>query len=56
MTSDLIGKKIRLVLSNNFHYTGLVVDEDDRTITLRDLKNVLVTISKFSIILQEVSQ
>jgi len=54
MPSELIGKKIRLVLSNNFHYNGIVIDEDDRTLTIKDLKNCIVTISKFSIILQEV--
>jgi len=51
--AELIGKKIRLILSNNFHYTGLVIDEDDKTLTIIDQKNSRVTISKFSIMLQE---
>lgn len=53
MVSDLIGKKLRFVLTNNFHYNGLVLDEDDRTVTIRDQKGVEVTIAKHSIIVQE---
>jgi len=53
MASDLIGKKIRLVLSNNFHYTGRVIDENEKTLTIIDQKGVEVKISKYSIIIQE---
>ncbi len=53
MTSELIGKKLRFVLSNNFHYNGLVLEEDARTVTIRDQKGARVTISKHSILIQE---
>jgi len=54
MSADnLIGKKIRLVLTNNFHYTGKVIDFDDKTITLIDRKNARVTITRHSILIQE---
>lgn len=53
MESEIIGKKMRFVLSNNFHYQGVVLDENERTITILDLKGVRVSLSKFSIIIQE---
>jgi RNase P/RNase MRP subunit p29 len=56
MAESLIGKKLRFVLSNNFHYTGKVIDEDDRTITIIDQKGSRVNLSRFSIIIQEESQ
>jgi len=56
MESEIIGKKMRFVLSNNFHYTGVVLDEDNRTITILDQKGVRVSLSKFSIIIQEEAQ
>ena len=54
MTADLIGQKIRLVLTNNFHYSGKVINEDDKSIKIIDQKGSEVTISKFSIIIQEI--
>ena len=53
MAESLIGKKLRFILSNNFHYTGKVIDEDDRTLIIIDQKGSRVSISKFSIIVQE---
>ena len=51
--SELIGKTMRFVLSNNFHYTGRVLDEDEKSVTILDLKGVRVQISKYSIMIQE---
>lgn len=53
MTSGLIGQKLRFILTNNFHYTGRVVDEDESTLTIIDAKSVRVTIAKHSILIQE---
>lgn len=51
--SDLIGKKYRFILTNNFHYNGVVIDETEKTITLVDQKGVRVQIAKHSILVQE---
>jgi len=53
MNSEIIGKKLRFVLVNNFHYTGTVIDVNDREIVIIDTKGVRVTLAKHSIIILE---
>lgn len=47
------GKKIRLVLKNNFHYSGVVLKEDEKSITILDKFSKEVMISKDSISIWE---
>jgi len=46
-----IGKKIRLILTNNFHFSGMVLDCNDDTLTLKDKfnKNVSIKLSEIMI-------
>ena len=52
--SELIGKILRLVLTNNFHYNGKCIDENERSLTIIDQKNCRVQIARDSIMIQEV--
>jgi hypothetical protein len=49
-----IGKKVRLILTNDFNYSGMVLDEDDISLTIRDKYNVEVQLLKSEIKILEV--
>lgn len=53
-SGKLIGKNIRLILKNNFHYRGLVFDSEAKGIWLRDKYGNSVFISVEDISLLEV--
>lgn len=52
--ADLSGKIIKLILTNNFHFTGRVLEDLEDSIKILDKNNSEVTIKKGSIMLQEV--
>ena len=49
-----IGKKVRLILKNQFHYTGKIINEDDLFFTILDKFNVEVQLAKSSIEVMEI--
>lgn len=51
---NLSGKRVRLILNNNFHYSGVVVCEDEFFIILIDKFSKEVRLSKNSILSLEV--
>lgn len=51
-----IGQSVRLILKNNFHYTGIIQEKDDKTLVLRDKFGKIVTIAQDSIMLLEEAQ
>jgi len=51
------GLRVQIILSNNFSYSGLVINEDDSFIQIRDKFNLLVSIKKSDIqVIKEVSR
>ncbi len=46
-----IGKKIRLILTNQYHFTGIVLDCNEETLSLKDKfgKNVSIKLSEIII-------
>ena len=51
-----IGFKVKITLTNNYYYIGKVVDADENTLDLIDMKNQRVSLRKESILtIQEVS-
>mgnify|MGYP000877443423 CR=1 FL=1 len=46
MVSERVGKKVHIILSNNFSYEGTVIDEDNFFIIILDRFNKKVTIGK----------
>ena len=54
--NNYIGRKIKLVLKNNYYYVGLVISADENSLDLKDVKGQFVSLSKDSIFsIQEVS-
>ncbi len=54
--NNYIGRKIKLVLKNNYYYVGLVISADENSLDLKDVKGQFVSLSKDSILtIQEVS-
>ena len=51
-----IGKKVRIILTNNFHFSGTITNEDSISITIKDKFNMKVKLAKDSIMLMEISQ
>lgn len=47
-------ERVRVYLNNNFCYTGKVLSEDDKFLTIEDIKGKTVTITKTNIIIREV--
>jgi len=45
------GDKVRIILSGNFHYSGLVIDKTDSHLTIRDKfgSSVLIKINDISV-------
>ncbi len=50
---ERIGKKVRLILKNQFHYSGIILGEDDLFLTIIDKFGVEVQIAKSSIEIME---
>jgi len=51
-----VGRKVRIILKNNFHYTGLVIDTSENKILIKDKFSNDVLISLDDISLMEVLQ
>ena len=49
-----VGSKVRIILVNNFHYSGTILSEDDLVLTIRDKFNAEVTLRKEDIQVLEV--
>lgn len=43
---ERVGDKIQIILSNNFSYTGVILEEDDFFIVIRDKFGEKVSIGK----------
>lgn len=54
MESGRIGKKVRIILVGNFHYSGLILDEDDKFLTIKDKFGSRVSLNKNNIQVLEV--
>jgi len=48
-----IGKQVRIILKNDFHYTGIILDSDDLSILLKDKFGKQVRLSRDSIMILE---
>lgn len=46
-------KKVRLILRNGFHYSGLVKEADEKFLILKDKFDRTVTIARDEIVLME---
>lgn len=51
-----IGLKVKILLKNNYYYVGKVINADDDSLYLKDIKGQSVSLSEDSILtIQEVS-
>lgn len=51
-----VGKRVQIILSNNYFYSGVVLSEDDMFIFIKDKANMKVSINKKDIqVVKEVS-
>ena len=55
MDGGNVGKKVRIILIGNFYYNGVILDEDETTVTIRDKFDKKVIIQKGRIETMEVS-
>jgi len=56
MESERVGKKVQIILSNNFSYSGTILNEDSFFIIIKDKFNDEVSIGKKDIqVIKEVS-
>lgn len=54
---NYIGSRVKIILKNNYYYIGDVLDADDSSLDLRDIKGNNVSVAKESISsIQEVSR
>ena len=53
-TEDRTGKRVRIILVGNRFYSGVVLNENDLTLTIRDKFGSEVSIGKASLISLEV--
>lgn len=54
--SERVGEKVQIILSNNFNYTGTILEEDDFFIVLKDKFGEKVSIGKKDIqVIKEVN-
>lgn len=44
--SERVGQQVQIILKNNFSYTGLILDEDNFFLVIRDKFGLRVSISK----------
>lgn len=50
-----LGLKVKIVLKNNYYYVGIVLNADENSLDLKDVKGQFVSLSKDSILtIQEV--
>lgn len=55
--SETIGKSVKIILSNNFHFTGIVLEVTEKTMIILDKFKQRTTLNKEDIvILTEVNQ
>jgi len=54
MTEDRTGKRVRIILIGNRFYSGIIISENDLTITIKDKYNSEVSIGKSALISLEV--
>lgn len=53
---NYIGLKVKIILTNNYYFIGKVMNADDNSIDIIDIKGHNVSLSKHSILsIQEVS-
>lgn len=53
--SGRIGKSVRIILVGGFHYTGIILNEDENFLTIKDKFGADVSIRKLDIQVLEVS-
>jgi hypothetical protein len=53
---NYLGLKVKILLKNNYYYVGLVLNADENSIDLKDIKGQNVSLAKESILsIQEVA-
>lgn len=50
------GKKVKIILTNNWHYNGVIINSDEDTLTIRDRFGKEVCVSKKSMMVFEEDQ
>lgn len=54
---NYVGRRVKIILSNNYYYIGIVTDADENSLELKDIKNNLVSLKAEMILsIQEVAQ
>jgi len=54
---NYIGLKVKIILTNDYYFIGLVLNADDNSIELKDIKGKLVSLKKEAILsIQEVGE
>ena len=52
---NYIGRKVKIILTNDYYYIGIVIGADGNSLDLKDIKNQLVSVTKDSIVtIQEI--
>ena len=52
-----VGLKVKILLSNEYYYVGVVLSADENSLDLKDIKGNLVSLSRDSILtIQEVRE
>jgi len=52
--SDRTGKRVRISLVGDFHYSGIILSEDQNSVTIKDRFGVEVTLGKNNLLSMEV--
>lgn len=47
---SFIGRKVKIILINNYYYIGLVINADEDSLDLKDINNKRVSFRKESIL------
>jgi len=55
MESRRVGKRVRIITCNNFHYSGTILNEDELFLTIRDKFQAEVSLRKENIEVLEVT-
>jgi len=56
MESEKVGKKVRIVMIGNFYYSGVILEEDESFVTIKDKFGKKVSLHKDRIESLEVSE
>lgn len=51
--NNQVGMKVRIILTNDFHYSGTIMESSNSFIILKDKFNKVVTINRNSILVME---